>query len=56
MFRIVLKLAQTDFRFKNLWLEMIVMSKGQDSKKDVKKKPLLTAKEKKAAKKEKQAK
>ena len=27
------------------------MSKGQDSKKDVKKKPLLTAKEKKAAKK-----
>lgn len=30
------------------------MSKGQDSKKDVKKKPLLTAKEKKAAKKSKQ--
>jgi hypothetical protein len=27
-----------------------MMSKGQDSKKDVKKKPLLTAKEKKAAK------
>ena len=26
------------------------MSKGQDNKKDVKKKPLLTAKEKKAAK------
>jgi hypothetical protein len=26
------------------------MSKGQDSKKDIKKKPLLTAKEKKAAK------
>ncbi len=29
------------------------MSKGQDSKKNVKKKPLLTAKEKKAAKKSK---
>lgn len=29
------------------------MSKGQDSKKDVKKQPLLTAKEKKAAKKSK---
>jgi len=27
-----------------------IMSKGQDSKKNVKKKPLLTAKEKKAAK------
>ena len=27
-----------------------IMSKGQDSKKSVKKKPLLTAKEKKAAK------
>jgi len=31
------------------------MSKGQDSKKSVKKKPLLTAKEKKAAKKSKKA-
>jgi hypothetical protein len=30
-----------------------IMSKGQDSKKDSKKKPLLTAKEKKAAKVEK---
>tara|TARA_R110002111_G_scaffold248072_1_gene311494 strand:- start:489 stop:602 length:114 start_codon:yes stop_codon:yes gene_type:complete len=32
------------------------MSKGQDSKKNVKKKPLLTAKEKKAAKTEKKVK
>jgi hypothetical protein len=31
------------------------MSKGQDSKKNAKKKPLLTAKEKKAAKKSKKA-
>ncbi len=31
------------------------MSKGQDSKKSVKKKPLLTAKEKKASKKSKKA-
>jgi hypothetical protein len=31
------------------------MSKGQDSKKNVKKKPLLTAKEKKAAKKSKKS-
>jgi hypothetical protein len=31
------------------------MSKGMDSKKNVKKKPLLTMKEKKAAKKEKKA-
>jgi len=31
------------------------MSKGQDSKKDTKKKPLLTAKEKKAAKASKKA-
>jgi len=31
------------------------MSKGQDNKKNVKKKPLLTAKEKKAAKKSKKA-
>ncbi len=54
MFRIVLRLAQTDFRFMYLWLEIKIMSKGQDSKKDVKKKPLLNAKEKKAAKKSKQ--
>ena len=46
-------LAQTDFRFMYLWWEVNIMSKGQDSKKDGKKKPLLTAKEKKAAKKEK---
>jgi hypothetical protein len=32
-----------------------MMSKGQDSKKNVKKKPLLTAKEKKAAKKSKKS-
>jgi hypothetical protein len=31
-------------------MQVNIMSKGQDSKKDVKKKPLLTAKEKKAAK------
>lgn len=31
------------------------MSKGQDSKKNIKKKPLLTAKEKKAAKKSKKS-
>tara|TARA_R110001592_G_scaffold227724_1_gene484013 strand:- start:52874 stop:53017 length:144 start_codon:yes stop_codon:yes gene_type:complete len=35
----------------HLWREIKIMSKGQDSKKDSKKKPLLTAKEKKAAKK-----
>ena len=46
----VLRLAQTDFRFKRLPQEESIMSKGQDSKKNVKKKPLLTAKEKKAAK------
>jgi hypothetical protein len=34
----------------------IIMSKGQDSKKASKKKPLLTAKEKKAAKKAKKVK
>jgi hypothetical protein len=34
----------------------IIMSKGQDSKKNSKKKPLLTAKEKKAAKKAKKVK
>ena len=46
----VLRLAQTDFRFKRLTQEENIMSKGQDSKKNTKKKPLLTAKEKKAAK------
>ena len=46
----VLGLAQTDFRLKSLLQEESIMSKGQDSKKNVKKKPLLTAKEKKAAK------
>ena len=35
------------------WVNM--MSKGQDSKKNAKKKPLLTAKEKRAAKKSKKA-
>jgi len=44
------RLAQADFRFKRLPQEESIMSKGQDSKKNVKKKPLLTAKEKKAAK------
>jgi hypothetical protein len=37
----------------HLLLKENIMSKGQDSKKDVKKQPLLTAKEKKAAKKSK---
>ena len=46
----VLRLAQTDFRFKRLPQEESIMSKGQDSKKSAKKQPLLTAKEKKAAK------
>ncbi len=36
--------------FKRLSQEESIMSKGKDSKKNVKKKPLLTAKEKKAAK------
>lgn len=45
-----LRLAQADFRFKTLPLEERIMSKGQDNKKNTKKKPLLTAKEKKAAK------
>lgn len=45
-----LRFAQTDFRLINLCLEVNIMSKGQDNKKDSKKKPLLTAKEKKAAK------
>jgi uncharacterized protein YycO len=43
-------LAQTGFRFKRLTQEESIMSKGQNSKKNIKKKPLLTAKEKKAAK------
>ncbi|WP_269745911.1 hypothetical protein [Gilvimarinus polysaccharolyticus] len=34
---------------------MNIISKGQDSKKNIKKKPLLTAKEKKAAKSSKKA-
>ena len=46
----VLRLAHTDFRFKRLPQKESIMSKGQDSKKNIKKKPLLTAKEKKAAK------
>ncbi len=46
----VLRLAQTNFRFKRVTQEECIMSKGQDSKKNAKKKPLLTAKEKKAAK------
>lgn len=37
-------------RFKRLPQKESIMSKGQDSKKNIKKKPLLTAKEKKAAK------
>ena len=51
----ILKLAQTDVRLMHLSLEVNIMSKGQDSKKNVKKKPLLTAKENKAAKKSKKA-
>ena len=46
----VLKLVQTDFRLKWFPQEESTMSKGQDSKKNAKKKPLLTAKEKKLAK------
>ena len=46
----LLRLAQTDFRFIKLPQEESIMSKGQDSKKNDKKKPLLSAKEKKAAK------
>ena len=46
----VLRLAQTGFRFMTLQKEESIMSKGQNSKKNSKKKPLLTAKEKKAAK------
>jgi len=43
-------LAQADFGLKKLPQEESIMSKGQDSKKSTKKEPLLTAKEKKAAK------
>lgn len=46
----VLRLAQTDFRLKRSPQKESIMSKGQNSKKNTKKKPLLTAKEKKAAK------
>jgi hypothetical protein len=45
--------GHTKFWVNQLWLEATDMSKGQDSKKADKKKPLLTAKEKKAAKKSK---
>lgn len=45
-----LKLEQTNFRFMRLPHEERIMSKGQDSKKNTKKKPLLSPKEKKAAK------
>ena len=47
---IVLRLAQADLRFMTLEQVKSIMSKGQDSKKNTKKKPLLTPKEKKAAK------
>jgi len=43
-------LANTDCERKQLSQEESIMSKGQDSKKSAKKQPLLTAKEKKAAK------
>ena len=43
-------MAQTDLDLKVCLKKENIMSKGQDSKKNVKKKPLLTAKEKKAAK------
>ena len=46
----VLRLAQAGLRFMTLHQEESIMSKGQDSKKNVKKKALLTPKEKKAAK------
>ena len=46
----VLRLNLTDLRFMALQQMEDIMSKGQDSKKNVKKQPLLTAKEKKAAK------
>jgi hypothetical protein len=46
----VRRLAQTDLGFKKFSQEENIMSKGQNRKKDAKKKPLLTAKEKKAAK------
>ena len=41
---------QADFELKRLPQEENIMSKGQDSKKSAKKEPLLTPKEKKAAK------
>lgn len=44
------KLAYAGLRFIALHQEERIMSKGKDSKKDIKKKPLLTPKEKKAAK------
>jgi len=43
-------LAQADFGFMRLPQEESIMSKGKNSKKNTKKQPLLTAKEKKAAK------
>ena len=55
IFRNVPRLAQTNLRLIKLSLEVNIMSKGQDNKKNVKKKPILTAKEKKAAKKSKKA-
>ena len=45
-----LKSAQLAYPVVCVIYKGITMSKGQDSKKNVKKKPLLTAKEKKAAK------
>ena len=47
---VALRLAQTNVRFIKSAQEERIMSKGQDSKKSDKKKPLLTPKEKKAAK------
>jgi len=46
----VLRLVQSGPMFMTLQKVEIIMSKGQDSKKNKKKKPLLTPKEKKAAK------
>lgn len=46
----VLRLAQTDLGLIVYLQKESIMSKGQDSKKNTKKKPLLTPKEKKAAK------
>jgi hypothetical protein len=50
IFRNVPWLANTNLMLIKLSLEVNIMSKGQDNKKDSKKKPLLSAKEKKAAK------